>query len=111
MICIFDKKNVNCFDYVYDKENNYIKNENGKISPNYMIPLWFENETLNILDKQVIRHKNHFGIKFNKKFNKPYENEKLYILVNNNPKNISHEVNGFYWFTVWDDDNLNKFSQ
>ena len=87
MICAFDKKDVNCSDY---------KNENGKISPNYMIPLGFENETLNILDKQVIRHKNYFGIKFNKKFNKPYENETLYIWVNNKPKNISHEVIGFY---------------
>ena len=112
MICAFDKKDVNCSDYVYDKENNnYIKNENGKISPNYMIPLGFENETLNILDKQVIRHKNYFGIKFNKKFNKPYENETLYIWVNNKPKNISHEVIGFYGVTVWDDDDLNQFSQ
>ena len=112
MICAFDKKDVNCSDYVYDKENNnYIKNENGKISPNDMIPLGFENETLNILDKQVIRHKNYFGIKFNKIFNKSYENETLYIWVNNKPKNISHEVIGFYGVTVWDDDDLNQFSQ
>ena len=75
-----------------------------------MIPLGFENETLNILDKQVIRHKNYFRIKFNKKFKKPYENEALYILVNNKPKNMSHEVIGFYGFIVYDDD-LNQFSQ
>jgi hypothetical protein len=112
IICAFDKKDVNCYDYVYDKLNdNYIKNENGKISPNYMIPLGFENETLNILDKQVIRHKNYFGIKFNKKFNKPYENETLSVWVNNKPRNISHEVIGFYGVTVYDDDDLNQFSQ
>ena len=112
IICAFDKKDVNCYDYVYDKlNNNYIKNENGNISPNYMIPLGFENETLNILDKQVIRHKNYFGIKFNKKFKKPYEKETLSIWVNNKPKNISHEVIGFYGVTVYDDDDLNQFSQ
>ena len=112
MICAFDKKDVNCSDYVYDKENNkYKKNENGKISPNYMIPFGFENETLNILDKQVIRHNNYFGIKFNKKFKKPYENETLFIWVNDKLKNINHEVFGFYGVTVWEDDDLNQFSQ
>ncbi len=112
IICAFDKKDVNCSDYVYDKENNkYKKNENGKISPNYMIPFGFENETLNILDKQVIRHNNYFGIKFNKKFKKPYENETLFIWVNDKLKNINHEVFGFYGVTVWEDDDLNQFSQ
>ena len=112
MICAFDKKDVNCSDYVYDKENGkYIKNDNGKISSNYMIPLGFENETLNILDKQVIRHNNYFGIKFNKKFNNPYENETLSMWVNDNAKNISHEVIGFYGVTIWEDDDLNQFSK
>jgi len=112
MICAFDKKDVNCSDYVYDKENEkYIKNDNGKISSNYMIPLGFENETLNILDKQVIRHKNYFGIKFNKKFNNSYEYETLSMWVNDNAKNISHEVIGFYGVTIWEDDDLNQFSK
>ena len=111
-ICSFNKKDVNCYDYVYDKFNgDYIKNNNGKISPNHMITLGFENETLNILDKRVIRHKNYFGIKFNKIFNKPFEEETLSIWVKDKPKNISHEVFGFYGVTVYDDDDLNQFSQ
>ena len=110
MICAFDKKDVNCSDYVYDKEiNKYIKNEDGKISPNYMIPLGFENETINILDKQVLRHRNYFGIKFNKKFNNSCKNETLFTWINNKPKNLRHEVIGFYG--VADDETLNKFSQ
>jgi hypothetical protein len=112
IICSFDKKDVNCSDYVYDKENNkYIKNENGIISPNYIIPLGFENETLNIIDKQVIRHNNYFGIKFYKKFKKPNEKETLFKWVNDKLKNINHEVFGFYGVTVWEDDDLNQFSQ
>jgi hypothetical protein len=112
IICSFDKKDVNCSDYVYDKENNkYIKNENSIISPNYIIPLGFENETLNIIDKQVIRHNNYFGIKFYKKFKKPNEKETLFKWVNDKLKNINHEVFGFYGVTVWEDDDLNQFSQ
>ena len=42
IICVFDEKDVNCYDYVYDTENdNYIRNNNGSISKNYIIPLGF----------------------------------------------------------------------
>ena len=111
MICVLDKKDVNCFDYVYDTENNnYIRNDNGKISPNHVIPLGFENTTLNILNKQIVRYKNYYGIKFNKKFSKPLKNETLYIWVNHNTNEIKHEVTGFYGI-IWEDDDLTEFPQ
>jgi hypothetical protein len=108
MICVLDKKDVKCFDYVYDKENNnYLKNDNGKISPNYVIPLGFENVTLNILDQKILRYQNYYGIKFNKKFTKPCQNETLYIWVNDKPKDVNHEVIGFYG-VIFEDDDLNE---
>ena len=111
MICVLDKKDVNCYDYVYDTENNnYLRNDNGKISPNHMIPLGFENITLNMLNKNIIRYKNYYGIKFNKKFTTPYQNETLYIWVNYMPNEIQHEVAGFYGI-IWEDDDLKEFPQ
>ena len=108
MICVLDKKDVNCFDYVYDTENNnYIRNDNGKISPNHVIPLGFENVTLNILDQKILRYQNYYGIKFNKKFTKPCQNETLYIWVNDKPKDVNHEVIGFYG-VIFEDDDLNE---
>jgi hypothetical protein len=33
IICIFDKMDVNCYDYIFDNENNnYIRNDNGVLS-------------------------------------------------------------------------------
>lgn len=111
MICVVDKTDANCYDYVYDIENNnYLRNDNGKISQNQVIPLGFENVTLNILNKNIIRHKNYYGIKFNKKFNKPYKNETLYVWVNYMPNEIQHEVIGFYGI-IWEDDGLKEFPQ
>jgi len=111
MICIVDKKDAKCYDYVYDTENNnYLRNDNGKISPNQVIPLGFENITLNILNENIIRYKNYYGIKFNKKFSKPLKNETLYIWVNHNTNEIKHEVTGFYGI-IWEDDDLTEFPQ
>ena len=111
MICVVDKKDAKCYDYVYNTENNmYLRNDNGKISPNQVIPLGFENVTLNILNKNIIRYQNYYGIKFNKKFTKPYQNETLYIWVNYKQKDIKHEVIGFYGI-FWEDDDLNEFPQ
>jgi len=111
MICVMDKKDAKCYDYVYDtKNNNYLRNDNGKISPNQVIPLGFENVTLNILNENIIRYQNYYGIKLNKKFTKPYQNETLYIWVNYKQKDIKHEVIGFYGI-FWEDDDLNEFPQ
>jgi hypothetical protein len=110
IICVFDKKDVNCYDYVYDTENdNYIRNNNGSISKNYIIPLGFENLTLNILTKNVIGYKNYYCVKFNKKFLEPYQNTTLYNWVKYLPNDIIHKVTGFYGL-VGEEEDLFEFS-
>ena len=111
IICAFDKKDVNCYDYVYDTENdNYIRNDNGTISKNYIIPLGFENLTLNILTKNVVGYKNYYCVKFNKKFLEPYQNTTLYNWVKFLPNDIIHKVSGFYGL-IGKEEDLNEFSQ
>ena len=110
IICIFDKKDVNCYDYVYDTENdNYIRNDNGAISKNYIIPLGFENQTLNILTKNVVGYKNYYCVKFNKKFLEPYQNTTLYNWVKYLPNDIIHKVTGFYGL-IGKEEDLIEFS-
>jgi len=110
IICIFDKIDVNCYDYIYDTENNnYIRNDNGIISNNKIIPLGFENITLNILTKNVVGYKNYYGIKFNKKFLEPYQNTTLYNWVKFLPNDIIHKVTGFYGL-IGKEEDLIEFS-
>ena len=96
------------FDFNIENKNKSLKQY--KTGPNQVIPLGFENITLNILNENVIRYKNYYGIKFNKKFGRPYQNETLYIWVNYMPNEIQHEVTGFYGI-IWEDDDLNEFPQ
>lgn len=97
IICAFDKKEVNCYDYVYDTDNdNYVRNDNGTVSKNFLIPLGFQNLTLNILTKNVVGYKNYYCIKFNKKFLEPYQDAILYNWVKLLPNDIVHKVTGFY---------------
>lgn len=110
IICIFDKSDVNCYDYVYDTENdNYIRNDNGVISKNYIIPLGFENMTLNILTENVVGYKNYYCIRFNKKFLEPYQNTSLYNWVKFLPNDIIHKVTGFYGL-IGKEEDLIEFS-
>lgn len=110
IICSFDKKDVNCFDYIYDTENdNYIRNINGTISRNEIIPLGFENLTLNILSKNVVGYKNYYCVRFNKKFIEPYQNTTLYNWVKFFPNDIIHKVTGFYGL-IGKEEDLNEFS-
>lgn len=110
IICIFDKVDVNCFDYLYDNENDkYIRNDNGIKSPNKLIPLGFENVTLNILTKNVVEYKNYYCIKFNKKFLEPYQNTTLYNWVKFLPDDIIHYVSGFYGL-IGEEEDLKEFS-
>jgi hypothetical protein len=110
IICAFDKKDVNCYDYVYDSEKkNYIRNDNGTISPNYIIPLGFENLTLNILTQNVIGYQHYYCVKFNKKFLGPYQNATLYKWVKYLPNDIIHKVTGFYGL-IGSEEDLTEFS-
>ena len=110
ILCIFDKNDVNCYDYVFDKDNNkYIRNNNGTISENFLIPLGFNNVTLNILTKNIIGYKNYYCVHFYKKFKDLYKNTTIYNWVKYLPNKIIHKVIGFYGIIAKDDD-LVKFS-
>lgn len=105
IICIFDKKEVNCYDYLYDtKKDKYIINSNGTISNNFIIPLGFQNFTLNILTKDVIGYKNYYCVNFNKKYNEQYQNYTLYNWIKNMRSDITHKVIGFYGIIEKEDD-------
>lgn len=105
IICIFDKKDVNCYDYLYDtKTDKYIRNNNGTITNNFIIPLGFQNLSLNILTKNVIGYKNYYCVNFNKKYIEQYQNYTLYNWVNNMQNDITHKVIGFYGIAEKDDD-------
>ena len=109
IVCIFDKNDVNCYDYAFDKDNNkYIRNNNGTFE-NFLIPLGFNNVTLNILTKNVIGYKNYYCVHFYKKFKDLYKNATLYNWFKYLPNKIIHKVIGFYGITENDDD-LIKFS-
>ena len=104
LICIFDKKDVNCYDYVYDtRKHKYIRNNNGTLSNNYIIPLGFQNLTLNILTKNVIGYKNYYCVNFNKKFINQNQNYTFYNWYKN-MSNDTHKVFGFYGLAENDDD-------
>ena len=109
IICIFDKKDVNCYDYVYDIRNNkYIRNNN--ISNNYIIPLGFQNLSLNIFTKNVIGYQNYYSINFNKKYMDNYQNYTLNNWLKNKQNNSIHKVIGFYGIAEPEDD-LIEFSR
>ena len=109
IICIFDKKDVNCYDYVYDIRNNkYLRNNN--ISNNYMIPLGFQNLSLNIFTKNVIDYQNYYSVNFNKKYLDKYQNYSLNNWIKNKQNNNVDKVIGFYGIAEPEDD-LKEFSR
>ena len=111
IICIFDKKDVNCYDYVYDTKNDkYIRNDNGTISNNLIIPLGFKNLTLNILSKNVIGYKNYYCVNFNKEYKKEYNNSIFNNWVSNIRNDPNHKLIGFYGIAEKEDD-LIEFSR
>ena len=110
IVCIFDKNDAKCYDYVYDKDDNkYIRNLKGTISENYLIPLGFNNITLNILTKNIKGYKNYYCVHFYKKFKDLYQNTTIYNWVKYLPNEILHKVIGFYGI-VENEENLVKFS-
>ena len=105
IICIFDRKVVNCYDYLYDtKKDNYKRNDNGTISNNFIIPLGFQNLTLNILTKNINGYKNYYCVNFNKEYIEEYQNYTLYNWIKNMKNDIIHKVIGFYGIAEKEDD-------
>ena len=110
IVCIFDKHDAKCYDYIYDKDNNkYIRNFNGSVSENYLIPLGFNNLTLNILTQNIKGYKNYYCIHFYKKFKDLYQNTTIYNWVKYLPHEIIHKVIGFYGI-IENENDLIKFS-
>ena len=110
IICVFDKIDVNCYDYVYDNEkNNYVRNNNGVLSNNKYIHLGFENLTLSILTKNVVDYKNYYCIKFNKKFLESDKNTTLFNWIKITQNDMFHKVTGFYGL-IGKDEDLIEFS-
>ena len=110
IVCVFDRNDVNCYDYVFDKDNNkYIRNNNGTLSKNILMPLGFNNVTLNILTKNIIGYKNYYCVHFYKKFKELYKNTSIYNWVKSMPNQIMHKVIGFYGI-IGKDEDLIKFS-
>ena len=111
IICIFDKEDVNCYDYIYDTKNNkYKRNNNGIISNNLIIPLGFQNLTLNILTKNVIGYRNYYCVNFNKKYLEQEQNYTFNNWLKNMRNGYSHKLIGFYGIAEKDDD-LIEFSR
>ena len=111
IICIFDKKDVNCYDYVYDIRNDkYKRNNNGTLSNNYIIPLGFQNLSLNIYTKNDIGYQNYYSVNFNKKYLDKYQNYSLNNWIKNKQNNNVDKVIGFYGIAEPEDD-LKEFSR
>ena len=111
IICVFDKEDVNCYDYIYDtKKYKYIRNSNGIISNNFIIPLGFQNLTLNILTKNVIGYRNYYGINFNKKYLEKDQNYTFNNWIKNMRNDFNHKLIGFYGIAEKDED-LIEFSR
>ena len=105
IICSFDKLSVKCSDYIYDiKNNKYIRNDNGAISPNFLLPFGFQNITLNVLDENIIGYKKYFCIRFSKIFTETYDNSTVLLWVNYLSNDLIHKVSGFYGITMNNDD-------
>ena len=105
IVCIFDKIDVNCYDYVYDTKNEkYIRNNNGTLSMNNIIPLGFQNLTLSILTEKVIEYKNYYCINFNKKYMEQNNNYTYINWVKNMSNGLNHKIIGFFGIAENDDD-------
>ena len=97
IVCIFDKNNVNCYDYVYNTNTGiYIRNEGGAISYNNLVPLGFDKIQLNVIQKNVIDYDIYFGIKFEKIYPELFDNMTMFNWINYVAADTGDGVFGFY---------------
>ena len=109
IVCGFTKEIVKCFDYVFDTVSKiYIKNENGAISLNNMIPLGFENMHLNVLSKNVMDYKSYYSLKLEKSYPVLFDNITMFNYINYVSTDRGDRVSGFYG-TISNIDDLNNF--
>lgn len=97
MICEFDKTDVECHDYVYDKNSNtYLKNDGGSILLNNLIPLGFTNVDLNFIQENVVGYKSYFSVKFEKEYPPLFDNITMFNWINYVAADTGDGIIGFY---------------
>ena len=97
MVCIFDKTDVDCHDYVDNIENEaYELNDGGVIINNNLIPLGFSNINLNFIQENVIGYKNYFSVKFEKEYPPLFDNITMFNWINYVASDTGDGIIGFY---------------
>ena len=103
MVCIFDKMEVNCHDYIYNIEKErYEINDNGTKLNNNLVPLGFKNIELNLIQDNVMEFKNFFSVKFEKEYPPLFDNITMFNWINYVGSETGDGIIGFYG--VVDDD-------
>jgi len=97
IICFFDKTDVECHDYIYDKTaEEYLLNDGGIILNNNLIPLGFSNNNLNCILNNVIEYKTYFSVKFEKSYPPLFDNVTMFSWMNYVGSDNGEGVTGFY---------------
>ncbi len=111
ILCIFDKKEANCYDYVNDTMNGlYIRNQDGVISNNNLIPIGFKNIELTVIRKNVMDYKNYFRVTFEKPYPELFDNITMFNWINYVASDTGEGIIGFYG-VVDNEDELLQFSR
>ena len=97
MICILSKTDVGCHDYIYYKQQNEYKiNDGGSHLLNNLIPLGFSNVDLNFIQENVIGYKSYFSVKFEKEYPPLFDNITMFNWINYVASDTGDGVIGFY---------------
>ena len=97
IICFFDKNDVECHDYYYEKDNKVYKiNDEGTFLNNNLIPLGFSNENLNFIVENVKEYKNYFSVSFEKPYPPLFDNITMFSWLNYVGSDTGEGVIGFY---------------
>ena len=95
--CELTKQDTKCYDYVYDTTlKRYMRNENAIISKNNLIPLGYDEITLNLLTEHVIGYKHYYSVSFTISYPEKFDNITMFNWVNYVANDMEHSVTGFY---------------
>ncbi len=110
VICFFDLKDSNCYDYAYDiKNKTYINNTNARITNNNLIPIGFSSVELNLLSKNVMEYKNYYCVTFTKTYPEFFDNVTMLNFFLFSATQMERETSGFYGVANSEED-LNEIS-
>ena len=97
IICFFNKTDVECHDYIYDKiKEEYLLNDNGIKLNNNLIPLGFSNNNLNVILENVIGYKTYFSVKLEKEYPPLFDNKIMFSWMNYVGADTGEGIIGFY---------------